>query len=264
MLETLGYNLRNALGFREVAALRQFSLLEEVGVAMEHLSGEVAESKKYVLSSLAQDLLRSIDENGREASPTIELLQKSALSCELIKDLVAFTIAIGCLHEGMIESYLIEEKKFNPVSVSDAVRVFVDTFEFAKLATGLAITPRTQVFRWAAQHAPSSRSDLPYLSHANAVRWPGDASSLRHSMNAIRGWAAPDTEHNAGYPAARIFVITLPSQGTVTLQVPASMTLTDFEVLMQMMNAWKDSLVNDCSLSGVQGAYIPSRRAPLT
>lgn len=124
ILSHLGYgaNVSGSAG-RVIAALRQYGLLEDAG------------EDKYRVSEGAFHILTLSEDSPIRKGAILASAQKPAIFRDMLN-----TFRERLPSDTTLRDTLITEKKFNPDSVSNFIRAFKGTIEFAKLTPG-AYTP---------------------------------------------------------------------------------------------------------------------------
>jgi len=119
----IGYKSKSAIGGRAVATMLGYGLLDE--------SKGKNGARNFMISDAAYRLIEVLPEDDPEH---IALLQQAALKPRVFGQLAQqFSSDSGLPNELVVKRFLLDHLKFNPDSVSDVIKTFRETYEYAKL-----------------------------------------------------------------------------------------------------------------------------------
>ncbi len=122
-VQHMGYKSNNSNGFRALASMLSFGLLESIG------SGK---DRKVRISEVGKRILA----DKRDLSPDRDkLIRESALRPEIHKSVWEYYKG-DLPDKGVIETYLVLEREFNESAARDFVKELKDTLSFAKITGG--------------------------------------------------------------------------------------------------------------------------------
>lgn len=131
-LKAWGYAAKSSGGLQTIASLKNYGLMNDEG----------SSSKRCVyLSGFSKQILQ----DNRKVSPERdEAIKQAALKPRIFAELWVKWGKIGLPSDENMEYFLLSEKNFNENSVSDLIKKFKETIEFAKLTSSDGVEERNE------------------------------------------------------------------------------------------------------------------------